>query len=90
MPGSGGLPAWLSGKRICLPVQEAWVLSLKSGRYPAFTGSASKKVLNGTISTRAAGRGKSEKRDMEEEEAKGDLGSVIHSYTICTRFLEIK
>jgi len=40
--------------------------------------------------TRAAGRGKSEKRDMEEEEAKGDLGSVIHSYTICTRFLEIK
>ena len=28
MPGSGGLPAWLSGKRICLPVQEAWVLSL--------------------------------------------------------------
>ena len=36
MPGSGGLPAWLSGKRICLPVQEAWVLSLKSGRYPAW------------------------------------------------------
>ena len=40
--------------------------------------------------TRAAGRGKSEKRDMEEEEAKGDLGSVIHSYTISTCFLEIK
>ena len=55
-----------------------------------YTGSASKKVLNGTISTRAAGRGKSEKRDVEEEEAKGDLGSVIHSYTISTRFLEIK
>ena len=67
-----------------------WVISSGFPKEVTFQQQPEGEVSHASIWARAAGRGKSEKRDVEEEEAKGDLGSVIHSYTISTRFLEIK